>query len=371
MLGVFSALVSRWIRVDRLADLDATLQARAAAMAARVEREGDGWLMEPQDPELMATLTGARVVGSDGVEISAVGDLTGRVWTGAFEVDDDEGDGPETVTISVGASTAPVEDGLARLHGALGVAGLVLGSASIAVGVLIARRLGDAEEMRRLRVRYEQQARFTADASHELRTPLAVIRTEVDLALRRERAPEEYRDAQTSVREGADRMQGILDALLLLARADAGAGADHVDLDLREVARDVAGTVPVEGQPARMRGDARLLGILVRNLVSNALRHTPSGAVRVCVDARDDEVVLDVIDEGEGIPPEALPHVRERFYRVDAARARDAGGAGLGLSIVDTVARLHGASVELASVLGRGTRVTVRFPSGRLQAGRA
>jgi signal transduction histidine kinase len=225
----------------------------------------------------------------------------------------------------------------------------------------------------RLHAAWERQARFTADASHELRTPLALVRTEAEVALRRDRLTKEYKDVLIGVVEGATRMHDTLEGLLLLARADTAPVQRSEDrVDLRDVAvaaalefadRAAGPTVRVEpGDPAPMLGDARQLDVLVRNLLSNAVRHTPgAGEVVVEVRAEGSDVVLTVRDTGEGIPADAVPRVFERFYRVDEARDRAGGGAGLGLSIVEAVVRAHGGRVGLTSERGRGTVVEVRL----------
>ena len=369
VLAVYSALVHWRVRADRLADLDAGLASRAGAFAGLVERDWGNWEMDDPHPTMLATLTGVQVRGVDGTMVLDIGAPTGRRWTGTFSV---RHEGPDAATarveVTVGASTETLDREMRRLQSVLAAAGVGLSAVAVAVGVALSRRIVGAEELHRLQERFDQQARFTADASHELRTPLALIRTEVDVALRREREPAEYREALNGVRSGAERMQGILEALLLLARADAGGRIEEADLDLQDLAREVAGPVPVGGAPAPMRGDARLLGILIRNLVSNAVQHTPNGSVRVTTGVEGDTVTLTVADQGDGIPPGALARVTERFFRVDSARSRDQGGSGLGLSIVDTVARLHRGTVQIESELGRGTTVTVKFPSGSPQA---
>ena len=229
----------------------------------------------------------------------------------------------------------------------------------------------------RLLEAYERQARFTADASHELRTPVSIIRTQAEVAVRRPRTAEEYQLALNTVVDGADRMQGTLEGLLLLARADGG-DTERVDepLDLLAVVHKAVAEVEDEAEAAEVtlqveadgdcpsRGDERQLQIAVRNLLANAIRHSDAGA-RVVVRLRcaDGNAVVEVEDHGEGIPATALRHVFERFYRVDRARARSRGGAGLGLSIVQTIVGQHGGTASLRSKVGEGTTVTVTIPS--------
>lgn len=214
------------------------------------------------------------------------------------------------------------------------------------------------------------QRRFVSDASHELRSPLATIRQHAELAIAH---PE-----STSVRQLADvvhdeglRLQGLVDALLLLSRLDEGGrsgDAKDVDLDdiaLGEVTRLRALGLQVDGSgigAARVRADARLIGQLVRNLTDNAARHS-RGRVAISVATRDAAAVLTVEDDGDGIPPEERDRVFERFVRLDEARARDAGGSGLGLSIVRGVAEAAHGTVAVTESRWGGARFEVTLPS--------
>ncbi len=238
----------------------------------------------------------------------------------------------------------------------------------------LAGTLNDAFD--RLLEAYERQARFTADASHELRTPVSIIRTQAEVAARRTRSVEEYQQALATIIDGADRMQGTLEGLLLLARADGG-DSERLDepLDLADVAEAAAAEVSdeaAEGEvtlqvdthgDCRAMGDARQLQIAVRNLLANAIRHCDAGStVTVRLRCADGSATLEVDDRGDGIPAKAQRHVFERFYRVDKARARSRGGAGLGLSIVRTIVQQHGGTATLKSRVGEGTTVTLRLP---------
>lgn len=226
----------------------------------------------------------------------------------------------------------------------------------------------------RLHHAFALQARFTSDASHELRTPVAVILSQTEVALRRQHTIEEYRATLSAVLAGATRMQDVLEALLVLARADAGTPLPTRDsFDLADLAREVGAAVTRDGRGARLRveagraawveGDRRQLEIALRNVLSNALRHTPeTGVVVVRLAAEGAEVLLEVVDNGEGIPAEALPRVFERFFRVDDARSRQNGGSGLGLSIVKAVIEQHGGTVAAESTLGVGTTIRIRLP---------
>ena len=233
--------------------------------------------------------------------------------------------------------------------------------------------------LERLEEAFARQRRFTADASHELRTPLALLTSRADVALARPRTLAEYREALTGVRDDAARMAQLLGELLTLARVDRGqellarepvALADLVADTLaaleplatdRQVALQVGALLP-----CIVTGDQTRLTQLLINLVDNALKYTPAGG-RVTVGlARDaDMALLSVADTGIGIPPEHLPRLFERFYRVDAARTRTAGGAGLGLAIAEWIAQAHGGTIAVTSRSGGGSVFSVRLPLAR------
>ena len=218
---------------------------------------------------------------------------------------------------------------------------------------------------------FARMRHFMADAAHELRTPVAVLRGRADVALRRSRDPEEYRAALAAVGDEARRLGGIVENLLTIARADAGDWPiarerlflDDLVLDAAAAARVLGANrgvrVEVDGlEEAPVLGDAALLRQLLMILLDNALKFTPPGGeVRVGVARRGNEVVTSVADTGPGIPADQLPHVFERFFRGDPARAR--GGAGLGLSIARWIADAHGARLTIASSAGAGTRVEI------------
>ena len=200
--------------------------------------------------------------------------------------------------------------------------------------------------------------RFVADASHELRTPLSAIRGEADVALALDRSPAEYKESLAIIQDEARRLSRLVEDLLNLARADAGKVRLRVeefylnDL-LAECCRSIqpraaAKSIAVERGPSedvQFRGDEELLRRLILNLLDNALRYTPEGGrITVALDAEPDRLALRVSDTGIGIPPEAAPHVFERFYRADKARSRQDGGFGLGLAVVKWIAEAHNGS---------------------------
>ncbi|MGW9586268.1 sensor histidine kinase [Microbacterium sp. NPDC055455] len=213
------------------------------------------------------------------------------------------------------------------------------------------------------------QRRFVSDASHELRSPLATIRQHAELAQLHPDATS-VDDLAGVVHDEGLRMQELVDALLLLTRLDEQAALreDLVDLDdlaLAEVRRLRAGGATVDGsgiRAARVRGDARLLGQLVRNLADNAARHARS-AVAIGVTGCGAEVVLTVDDDGAGVPPDERDRIFERFVRLDEARARDAGGSGLGLAIVRAIAEAEGGGVRVEDSPLGGARFSVVLPA--------
>lgn len=232
------------------------------------------------------------------------------------------------------------------------------------------------EMIGRLESSFLQIKRFTADASHELKTPLTVLKGEIEVGLKRQRRPEEYRRVLASCLEEVDRMSRIVDDLLTLARADMGAlQLQKERVDLGEVAEDVWRSLGRMAEEKGLRftfqrdgevavwGDKDRLRQLLVNLVDNALKYTPPGGeVRLRVERDDTLALLTVQDTGEGIPPEDQERVFERFYRVDKARSRQRGGTGLGLSICKWIAEAHGGKISLESEVGKGSTFVVQLP---------
>nr|WP_289845979.1 HAMP domain-containing sensor histidine kinase [Curtobacterium sp. WW7] len=242
----------------------------------------------------------------------------------------------------------------------------------------------------RLEASQQAQRQFVSDASHELRSPLATIRQHAEVARAHPEVTGTTDLADVVLDEGA-RLQELVESLLLLTRVDErGRDRDRaVDLDDlvfteasrprsvhgtdgREDGRPDGTAVRTDGRaavrvdvsgvtPARVRGDDRLLGRMVRNLVDNAVRHAEHTVV-VALGTDGDSAVLSVDDNGHGIPETDRARVFERFVRLDEGRARDAGGSGLGLAIVDAVVRGHGGSVAVSAAPGGGARFSVRLP---------
>ena len=247
--------------------------------------------------------------------------------------------------------------------------------------LVIALRAASLTVSQRLRREMESlhttQQRFVADAAHELGTPLAVLRGEMEIALRRERTAADYRAALESCREEIERLSRLSENLLALATADAGHALVHsAPCDAAEIARTVHGRfapIACEKQvsftltaPGTLPWSADAVAIeqILGNLVTNALRHTPAGgSVALGVEKKSDATVFEIADTGEGIPSAHLPLLFARFHRVDKARTRSAGGAGLGLAIVKTLVEAHGGSVAVESQLNCGARFTCRFPT--------
>lgn len=474
ILGTSCATVYLWVRARALADLDRSLEVRAAAMAALVDVDGVVWDVEfdredlpvgelfgplaayevrvadngallaerrldepgavfapaaPWTPPDLASLPSDRPLALEsGLDTRALPSGRAlRTWTGVYLVRADGGEAGEearaplgappvsdpVVRIAIAQDLAPVHADLATLLGTQVATGAVLSAAALLSGWFLSRRIvapiqaiarraaavtaptpdaplqkvgtGDEidrlvdalnESYLRLHGAYLLQGRFTADASHELRTPIAVIRSHAEVALRQPRPAEEYAAVLEAVLAGTTRVEGVLEGLLLLARADAGGQAGREPVALLGLAEEVVAELPEDGPAVRVGGDdvhvfadPVQIELVLRNLLSNAVRHTPpAGEVRVHVALAGDDALLEVADTGEGIPQDALPHVFERFFRADDARSRDRGGAGLGLSIVRTVVERHGGTVTIESEPGRGTTVRVRLPRASVRA---
>ncbi len=231
---------------------------------------------------------------------------------------------------------------------------------------------------------FERISRFSADIAHDLRTPVNNIRGEAEVALARARTIDEYRDALESSLEEAVRLSDLISNLLFLARTESP--LSHLRLEPVDVAELLDGVREYYDASAADAGvvltsggengsviaelDRTLIQRAVGNLVSNAVAHTPEGGrVAITTHVEAANVLIEVADTGVGIPPEALPRVFDRFFRVDPSRSKTSGGTGLGLSIVQGIMQLHGGDVEITSQPGTGTRVTLRMPLTHTKAG--
>ena len=219
------------------------------------------------------------------------------------------------------------------------------------------------ETLTRLEISFEQLRRFTADASHELRTPLTAIRSVGEVGLQSARSIADYREVIGSMLEETNRLTRMVESLLTLSRADAGTvQLQRVPLSLFAIAREAAGLLEVlaeekrqklmvEGEASLMvNGDRMFLRQAVLNLIDNAIKYSPAGGnISVRVRCEGDRCVLEVADDGPGVPAEHSGLVFNRFYRVDRARSRDAGGAGLGLAITRWAVEAHGGTIAVES----------------------
>jgi two-component system OmpR family sensor kinase len=233
----------------------------------------------------------------------------------------------------------------------------------------------------RIQDAFEQRAasegrlrRFVGDASHELRTPVTTIRGYAELYRSGGLAdPEELSQAMRRTEQEAIRMGSLIEDMLLLARLDQGRPLERTPVPLGQLAsdaaRDAMAVAPDRDVDADVDdgvvviGDEGRLRQVVANLVANALVHTPSGTpLHLAVRRDDGQAVLEVRDEGPGMPPDVADHAFERFYRADASRSRHQGGSGLGLSIVLAIVEAHGGRVAIKTAPGAGTAVRVELP---------
>jgi heavy metal sensor kinase len=218
--------------------------------------------------------------------------------------------------------------------------------------------------------------RFSADASHELRTPLTILQLELEGMVQTHALSASLEDQIGSALEETHRMSRIVESLLTISRLDAGeANLDRARLDLGDLTNSTAHEMNVLAQEKALslrssavgtvyiEGDRTRLQQVVANLIDNAIKYTQEGGtVEVKVQREAGKAILEVSDNGVGIPTTAIPHVFERFYRVDKARSRASGGAGLGLSIVKAICTAHGGEISVRSEEGRGSRFRVELP---------
>jgi Signal transduction histidine kinase len=277
--------------------------------------------------------------------------------------------GTSLVAVAV-ADRVEIEDRYADLIAAFAAAALAALILVAAGGFILVRKSTAPIERSIAYMR-----RFMADAAHELRTPITVLRTRAEVALQQPREAESYVSALRSIGEEASRLGGIVDSLLVLARADAGERPierrrfflDDLAIDAAGAARVIAEQKNVEltveeFEEAPVDGDPALIRQLLMILLDNAVKFTdPGGQVRVRVFMRHLHATFTVEDSGIGIAREHLPRVFERFFRGDIAQSRNEG-TGLGLSIANWIAREHEADISMSSEIGKGTKATVTFP---------
>jgi heavy metal sensor kinase len=230
----------------------------------------------------------------------------------------------------------------------------------------------------RLENSFKEQQRFIADASHELRTPLAVLRGETEVALGKTRTIEEYEQSLSLIQDEAERLSRIVEDLFILARQpiNTRAALSKERLSLNDAIRDCARAAQVlafrkgvrlklekDSPSIALNGDEELIRRMILNLLDNAVKYTPAGGeISLALARQNGSAEIVVRDTGIGIPEAAQPRVFDRFYRVDKARARAMGGAGLGLSIAQWIVEVHGGAIKLASTPGQGSTFTVVLP---------
>src|SRR5215212_1520136 len=230
----------------------------------------------------------------------------------------------------------------------------------------------------RLENSFKEQQRFIADASHELRTPLAVLRGETEVALSKTRTIEEYQQSLSLIQDEAERLSRIVEDLFILARQpiNTRAALNKERVSLNDAVRDCARAAQVlamqkgvrlkfesDSPSIALNGDEELIRRMILNLLDNAVKYTPAGGeISLALVRQNGNAEIVVRDTGMGIPEAAQPRVFDRFYRVDKARARAMGGAGLGLSIAQWIVEVHGGEIKLVSTPGHGSTFTVVLP---------
>jgi heavy metal sensor kinase len=228
----------------------------------------------------------------------------------------------------------------------------------------------------RLESSFDQLRRFTADSSHELRTPLAVVRAIGEAAMAERRTPTDYEEAIGSMLEEVDRMSNLVDALLRLSHGDAGTiRLSREPVNLGQLATDVAASLGILAEernqkvnvevaaPVIARVDRLVVREAVTNMLDNAIKYGPPGSdITIRVEAAADRCVLTIADQGPGIPAEHRERIFHRFFRMDEARSRDGGGAGLGLAIAKWAVEIHGGQISVDDRPGGGSEFRIVVP---------
>ena len=279
--------------------------------------------------------------------------------------------------VQIGRSTEPEEAALSQLRIVLLAVLAVSIVPAVGGGYLLSGRA-----LRPIKTAMDSQRTFIADASHELRTPVAVVRTNAEL-LKRHLGPDTGHTAASDqvalddILSESDRLGRMVDQMLTLAEADAGERtvlSSEVSLNelIDEVARSMRSIAEtrqmlLETRPTddvSVNGDPGRLRELVSVLLDNAVKYADAGGrVEVALRKEHRKAIIEVSDNGPGIPRDALPHVFDRFYRVDEARSRESGGTGLGLAIARHIVDAHGGTINIESSASGGTKVTVELPA--------
>jgi len=219
---------------------------------------------------------------------------------------------------------------------------------------------------------FVRERQFTADASHELRTPLTVMQTILGFVREGDRPVQEYRQALDDLAEETNRLQGLVEDLLQLARGERGVNLNREEIDLALLLADVVDSLRPLAENKRLKltcdlppslvvsGDTDQLIRLIVNLLDNAIKYTENGSITLSAHESEGYAVIEVADTGIGILPEHMPYIFERFYTVEPSRS--SGGTGLGLPIARQIVQAHGGRLEVHSEAGRGTRATVHLP---------
>jgi signal transduction histidine kinase len=218
-------------------------------------------------------------------------------------------------------------------------------------------------------------AEFTADASHELKTPICAMKGEAEVLLSRGRTGEEYQEGLAHFVEQFDRLNQMIDNLILLSKFDSTEVALRmVPLRLDLLVKDIANLFEVLAEQKKLAfsvnilqevtvlGDKTRLQQLFTNLIDNAIKYTLEGSIRITLGRNGETAEVKITDTGIGIPEEEQKNIFKRFYRVDKSRSKETGGAGLGLSIAEWIAHAHHGKVEVLSGLGEGSTLAVTLP---------
>ncbi|HVV72753.1 MAG TPA: ATP-binding protein [Verrucomicrobiae bacterium] len=298
---------------------------------------------------------------------------------------------PIVAAIAIGGGYVLVKRALAPVDG-IAASAERISSQNLSERLPVARTGDELERLsvalnhmiERLDNAFQYSRRFVADASHELRTPLTVLKGELEDLVQKPQLTSDWRDRLGSALEEVDRLTNIVEGLFAISRLDAGeAAAEWVRFDLGELASATADQMALLAEDKKIKltcsgsagvcveGDRARLKQVVVNLLDNAIKYTPEGgSIVLTVGAQNGSAILEVADTGIGIPPQVLPRIFERFFRVDSARSRLQGGAGLGLSIVKSICTAHHGRVEASSTPGQGTRFRVELPRVQSSANR-